>query len=196
MTMTEVAQRSSFVRELVGGVPVSPVGINFPDELDFDEWRAVGERVARLSGSTAWWLGDWMHFGFWEYGQKYEEAIAATGLAYQTLANYRSVCERFDFSRRKENLSFSHHQLVAGLSDAEQDTWLERAETEGLSFHQLHDALQDARAIDPPAKTTVTLEQIRFTVPPDRAERWKSAAEKAGQDFSEWAAGVLDEAAA
>jgi hypothetical protein len=39
---------------------------------------------------------------------------------------------------------------------------------------------------------------VRFhlAVVPERAERWKAAAEQAGVDFAEWAADVLDRAAA
>ena len=40
------------------------------------------------------------------------------------------VAHKFEISRRRENLSFSHHAEVTALEPAEQDDWLDRAEAE------------------------------------------------------------------
>ena len=41
------------------------------------------------------------------------QAIEATGRSYQTIANAKRVAERVDVSRRREDLSWSHHAEVA-----------------------------------------------------------------------------------
>ena len=52
-----------------------------------------------------WWIGDWVRFGK-VYGDGYEDAIEATVLQYGTIANAKSVADRYgQISRRRENLS-------------------------------------------------------------------------------------------
>jgi hypothetical protein len=52
------------------------------------------------------------------YGEKYVEAISATGLAYQTLANAAIVSRRYaEFSLRKENLGWHHHRVATAIED-------------------------------------------------------------------------------
>ena len=51
----------------------------------------------------------------------------ATGLDYQTLREYGVVARRFEWSRRRDNLSFQHHAEVCALTGAEQDRWLDLA---------------------------------------------------------------------
>ena len=46
----------------------------------------------------------------------------------QTLANEKYVSSRFEISRRRESLSFSHHSEVAALEPKQQDDWLDKAE--------------------------------------------------------------------
>ncbi len=59
------------------------------------------------------------------------------------------VCREFpngDLSRRRDNLSFSHHLEVAGLEKpAEQDRWLDLAEGNGWTREELRAALREAR---------------------------------------------------
>jgi len=46
--------------------------------------------------------------------------MGETGFEYSTLANDKSVASKFEFYRRRENLSWSHHAEVAGLEPDEQ----------------------------------------------------------------------------
>jgi hypothetical protein len=89
-----------------------------------------------------WWVGDWLLYGEGrkaDWGQKYDEAIERTGLAYGTLRNTVFVAKRFSqLSRRRDKLSWAHHQEVAGLpTEKDQDKWLSRAEKEGWSEKEL-----------------------------------------------------------
>jgi hypothetical protein len=45
--------------------------LTLSDSLTFDEWLAIGEKLAGLVDASAWWLGDWLFFGQWQYGKKY-----------------------------------------------------------------------------------------------------------------------------
>jgi hypothetical protein len=56
------------------------------------------------------------------------------------------VASRFsELSRRRDNLSFSHHAELATLQAVEQDEWLERAELQGLSVSALRTVLRRER---------------------------------------------------
>lgn len=176
------------------GVKPSTRGLAIDDNLDFDAWAAIGERLGHLLAASAWWIGDWVNYGFYEYGKKYEAGLDVTGLAYGTLRNYASVCETFDVSRRRDTLSFMHHATVAGFDAVEQDEWLDRAEREGLSMHALRAAIDATRQL--PSIDPVVLEPVRIRVEHDRAERWRAAAAAQELDLDVWAANVLDAAAA
>jgi hypothetical protein len=88
--------------------------------------------------SLGWWIGDWARAGE-KWGDKYEAVIEATGLAYQTVANAKSVAEKFDFYRRRENLTYTHHAEVAALPPERADELLSIAEKERWSVRRLRE---------------------------------------------------------
>jgi hypothetical protein len=97
---------------------------------------------------------------------------------------------------RDPELSFSHHRVVAKLLPKDQEIWLKRARTRGWSVHELREQLRDVPQLsggrEPPASV---LEQLRFTAPTERVERWRAAADRADLTFEDWMAAVLDVAA-
>jgi len=117
------------------------------------------------------------------------------GLAESTLKSYAYLSRRFTTFRRR-NLSWGHHEVVAALVEAEQDAFLDSAEKHAWSVRDLRDAVRDSRALPVFDETRITLEQLKLVVPHDTAERWKTAADRAGLAFPEWCAKTLDAAAA
>jgi hypothetical protein len=114
--------------------------------------------MGSIGRGSAWWIGDWVNYGNAAFGEKYSRASRITGYDTQSLMNMAYVASRFDFSRRRENLSWSHHAEVAALSPAEQELWLDRASRGGLSVRRLRDALRrtgarDQRSPARPART-------------------------------------------
>lgn len=174
-----------------GDAIASSVGLKLEDGLDYDAWCEMGKKISRFANASAWWIADWLHFGQWEYGSKYREAVAATGYDEQTLMNMASVAGKVEISRRREKLSFGHHAAVAGLDADAQDAWLIRAEAEGLSVMALREQVRGQRALPSPTPTVVTL---KFSAPPERAHIWQEAADDLGLEFEEWAARALDAA--
>jgi hypothetical protein len=118
---------------LIVPAEVGPTRLRLSEELSFADWQALGKRLNEFERSRLWWLGDWCIYGEDHYGGKYAEIIAATEYDYQTVANAKYVARRFEFSRRRENLSWSHHVEVAPLEPAEADRWLDRAAAEHWS---------------------------------------------------------------
>jgi hypothetical protein len=178
------------------------VGLSLPEDLALEDWKRIGRQIFAISDASGWWLGDWLVYGQNRYPERYQRALKETGLDYQTLRNYAWVARRFQSSDRYESLSIQHHVEVAALPPADRRAWLDRAERFGWSRNRLREHVRASRSGARPAgdeagggagKEEDSL--LRLTIDPDRAVRWKRAADIVGDGFDEWAARVLDEAA-
>ena len=103
---------------------LTAVGWVVCEELPYEEWLRQGSRLGLAGRNSRWWIGDWVRYGTSRYGKKYEAAVRVTGYDRQTLMNMVYVASRFEISRRRENLSWSHHAEVAALEPGEQEDWL------------------------------------------------------------------------
>ncbi len=125
---------------------ITPTGIEFHEDLDFDEWNALGQKLAPIGKSIGFIIGDWINYGDKRYGEKYDEALAKTGLAYQTLTNFAHVARKVGIYLRKENLDWSQHATVAKLkTDEEKKHWLDMAEEHDLSVRRLRKSINFGR---------------------------------------------------
>jgi hypothetical protein len=116
------------------------------DDLDIAEWILLGRRLGAIGRGVAWWIGDWVNYGNAKFGEKYARAARVTGYDVQSLMNMAYVASKFDDSRRRESLSWSHHAELAGLAVEHQDMWLEDAEHKRLSVRGLREAVRTWRA--------------------------------------------------
>jgi hypothetical protein len=114
-------------------------------ELELGDWVRQGHWLGVLTRASGWWLGDWLRYGNYRYGERYRAAAAITGYDVQTLMNQAYVASRFEVSRRREKLSFSHHAELAALPADEQEAWLRRAEQKRLSVRALRRELRRHR---------------------------------------------------
>jgi hypothetical protein len=116
--------------------------------LTLVEWVRQGQCLGTVSRASGWWIGDWTRYGNAKYGEKYEEAARITGYDVHTLMNMAYVASRFEISRRREKLSFSHHAELAALAPDDQERWLDRAEVGELSLRRLREELRrEARLV-------------------------------------------------
>jgi hypothetical protein len=121
-----------------------------PTNLDRASWLAAGVSLAEFDRVSNWWVGDWIRYGNARWGEKYVEVARITGLDGKTLRNIAYVASRFDLSRRRDNLTWTHHAEVAALSPERQEEWLNRALTLKLSVGDLRIELRSAqRALRP-----------------------------------------------
>lgn len=125
---------------------ITPTGIRFNEELSFEEWDTLGEKLAPVGKSIGFIIGDWINYGENHWGELYEESLNRTGLAYQTLANYSYVARKVEFSLRKENLDLHHHLVVAKLKTSdEKQFWLDMAEKHKLGIRRLRKSINFGR---------------------------------------------------
>src|SRR5687768_3997103 len=73
------------------------------------DWVRLGRGLGALGRASGWWIGDWLRYGNARYGERYGAAARITGYDVQSLMNMAYVAGRFEVSRRRESLSFSHH---------------------------------------------------------------------------------------
>jgi hypothetical protein len=97
-------------------------------DLQVEEWSRIGQRLGMMGRCNQWWIGDWIRYGNSKYGEKYSRAAKLTGYDVQSLTNMVYVATSFDdIARRRDGLSWSHHEAVAALEPARQDQWLTMA---------------------------------------------------------------------
>lgn len=133
--------------------------------MSFEQWQDAGQQLQRIARSVNWLLGDWIAYGEHSFGETYTQAIEQTGLETQTLMNIASVSRRVEASRRRETLSWSHHEAVAALEPPEQERWLAEAETEGYTVKRLRARVAGVErdAPDPEQQLAPThVAQVRF----------------------------------
>jgi site-specific DNA-methyltransferase (adenine-specific) len=113
-----------------------------PEGLTFDGWQAAGRYLQRAHRAVQWWVGDWLLYGERRYGEMYAQAIEETTYAYKSLRNAVFVAGRFEVSRRRDNLPFTHHAEVAGLGVEEADALLDASEAKRWSSRDLRAAVK------------------------------------------------------
>jgi hypothetical protein len=129
-------------------VALTAVSWSATTELDMATWVEQGQRIGLMGRSAGWWIGDWLRYGNSRYGEKYARAMKITGYDTQTLMNMVYVASRYEFSRRREKLSWSHHAEAAALDAAERERLLQRAETDRLSVRDLRELIRIERLVE------------------------------------------------
>lgn len=146
--MGSVERRSdsalSILRTLEEGGLLTATSFDLPSaDLSFEHYEMIGRWLGQVRDTSAFWLADWLVFGEGIYGERYAQAVEATGRSRHTLANYAYVGSHVARSRRREDLSFSHHVEVAKLDGDGQQHWLAQAAEGGWSVETLRLALRE-----------------------------------------------------
>lgn len=108
----------------------TPLGLDLPPSLTWDQWDAYGGVLQQAQRSILWLLGDWMRYGADRWPDRYEQAVDATGYAVRTARNAAWVAGSVEPSRRREKAPWWQHAEVAGLGPAAQDEMLDWCEAE------------------------------------------------------------------
>lgn len=126
------------VGEVVSGdVQYNATSLIVPDNYSFDDWQSLTAGLFEVEKRHKWWIGDCLRHGEARWGERYAQAIDC-GVNYNTALNYNYVANRFsDLSRRRDNLSWSHHAEAAALPAGEGDRVLTLAEECSWSVHEL-----------------------------------------------------------
>jgi hypothetical protein len=115
------------------------------EDIDVHDWVLAGKRLGSMTRCSQWWLGDWIRYGASRWGEKYREASRITGYDIQSLRNISWVAGRVEVSRRRDDLTWSHHAEISALDPEEQDKWLDLASREKMSVSDLRVELRAAK---------------------------------------------------
>jgi DNA methylase len=96
--------------------------------------------LMHLARRIHWWIGDLLVYGEWRWGEMYDEMIERTGYEVRTLRTLKWVAGQIDVSRRRDDLSFAHHQEAAALPPELQDAILAQAAREGWTREMVRHA--------------------------------------------------------
>ncbi len=116
------------MRTIAGGTATA-VALTLPDDLTELKWRRIGEHLGVADRAVGWWIGDW-----WNSGERYGNRVGIVsapdwkGPDYKTCRNCGTVAAKFDVSRRRDTLPFTHHAEVVTLDGEEAARLLGQAE--------------------------------------------------------------------
>lgn len=126
------------IETLVSADILQPTRLVLVEDIDFETYERLGWALGQINRASRWWIGDWLLYGEdGTFGDRYVQAVAATGLSEETLRYYLWVCKSIAPSRRLQSVPFSVHATVARLEPQEQKRWLSTARKEGLSQREL-----------------------------------------------------------
>ena len=149
--MTDVAVRPTHLLDELarnGALRTTGLYLNDPN-IPYDQLEAVGGLLGRMHQSLRFAIGDYLRLLEERFPQQFSQGAEVLGISEEGMREYLRVSEKVPRSIRREKLSWSHHRAVATLEPPEQKQWLERAEDERLSHHQLRDALRTEEPPDP-----------------------------------------------
>lgn len=130
----------------LGAFTLTPMGLKIKGTPTETDWMTVGGALRRLQSSLQWLIGDWLNHGEIEYGRTYQDIAGVWSYDLDTLYQYKWVAKQVRFSMRIENLSFSHHQIVASCESEElRRYWLQQAYANGWSTAELRRAMKPPR---------------------------------------------------
>jgi len=140
----------------IGHYKLTATGLEISGRPSFAEHEAAGVFIARSHHASGLWLADWLRYGDSrkDWAAKLDAAQEATGLSLKSLRNIRAIGAVPQHVRR-EGLEMGHYAQVVGLTEGEQDTWLEQAASENMTVRDLQlnvRASKRRRVIDGKAK--------------------------------------------
>ena len=135
---------------------LTEVGLEISGNPDIEDIMDYAQMLKVLDGTARQFaIGDLIasNWGRHEQGKRQLIAQVWPERAIGTLDNWASVARKIKFSRRRENLSFTHHQEIADLEPDEQADWLQWAIDEQASVSKLRLAIAEAKKVDPWTKS-------------------------------------------
>ena len=132
----------------------SRVGFDLPDSLTSDEWQSIAEMVISADNGMQWLIGDIIrrYREEWGWGNMYDVAGEMfPRYKEKALRNMVYVASNIQLSLRKDNLSWTHHMVVASCTDAQQAEYLQYAVDHPMSVSEFKDYVR-GRQGDKPAR--------------------------------------------
>ena len=119
-------------------------------KLSRDQLVEVGRQISKLGNAERWLTGD-----FYSEASSYgdcKEICEEADIDYKTARNTAVTCRKFEMSRRRDNLSFSHHEEAGRIDSIEkQESILDKCEREGLNVKQAREIVSAFKGLPAPS---------------------------------------------
>ena len=107
---------------------ITRTGLIFHRDVSFEEWCSLSTSLGAVARGVAFIVGDWLVYGERRFAtpssrvssERYNQAVAMTGLDRQTLHGYSHVSRKVPHHCRHDVLSWEHHKIAAKLPKREQ----------------------------------------------------------------------------
>ena len=137
MTLSEMVVDSSIVIPDPWYTPDNQ-GMEIHRVPTWDEWSEGLEGLHLLQHNLPKIIGDYVNIGEDAFGERYLQALDVFGgYAYQTVANYASICRSVPRERRNPELTMAHYKAIVTLDADAQVAIQERAVEERWTTAEL-----------------------------------------------------------
>ena len=116
--------------------------------LKWKEWSSDFQASTEDFTKNQWGIADKYITGEDTFGEEAPQAIDPLMISQVKLMRYVWVARKFSHSRRRKELSFSHHEVVAALPPDKQDEWLDKCVKEKLTVQDLEDQSAEDRGVE------------------------------------------------
>jgi len=131
------------------GFEITPTGLHAAREITLRDWGNAWDMLTgeykRLERKATWIqfaIGDLLVLGENKFGEQILDFMDAFDYSAHSIQNIKSVARSIPPSRRRENLSWSHHAAVAALPEGKQNAVLTEAETGRLSVMETRERVR------------------------------------------------------
>ena len=126
-----------------GSIVVEGTEIRINENATIEDWKLFGKSIKKTESGIQWILGAWWNYGHKKWSSDAEEIIKELGYSRNTLKKNGYIYNAVTSLRRRNSLSFRHHEDVAALSPEKQDHYLDKAEKEKLSSTKLRAVIRE-----------------------------------------------------
>jgi len=145
----------------VPGITVTADSVIMPESLTLEQWSELFRQITHAGNSLQWFVGDVAAFGLQHFPDSVKRFCEIHGLDYGTIRNRAYVSKSVPPERRRKKLAYAYHAEVAQLKlFSDQDKWLTKAETDGMSATELRQAIRIAEGDEVSAESDG--KEVRF----------------------------------
>lgn len=131
---------------VLGHYTLGLTGLVVKGKPSFEEHEQAGRFIRGFLKASPWWYADWMRYGDSraDWNAKIAQTMGALGISEKRAKNIRSV-GAIEPSRRRDDVEFGLHEVVAGLQPEDQTHWLHEASAYGWDRGELRTQIRATR---------------------------------------------------